>query len=48
MWERLLSLQNCVLSHINQMERHHWMIAAAVVVTVGAMCMRGFGSRTNY
>jgi hypothetical protein len=34
--------------HVNQLDRTHWVWISAVVAVVGFLCMRGFGSRTNY
>jgi hypothetical protein len=33
---------------INQMTTTQWFMALVVVAVVGFMCMRGFGSRSNY
>ena len=32
----------------SQLDRHHWVILSVVVFVVGLVCMRGFGSRSNY
>ena len=31
-----------------QLDRQHWVILSVVVFVVGLVCMRGFGSRSNY
>ena len=33
---------------VNQMEVRHWMFVGVGVVLLGALCLRGFGSRANY
>jgi hypothetical protein len=32
----------------NSLERQHWILISVVVLGVGLVCLRGFGSRTNY
>jgi len=34
--------------HANSLDRQHWVLLSVVVLGVGLVCMRGFGSRTNY
>jgi hypothetical protein len=29
-------------------DRQHWVLLSVVVLVMGLICMRGFGSRTNY
>ena len=31
-----------------QLHREHWIALSVVVLILGLICMRGFGSRTNY
>jgi hypothetical protein len=31
-----------------QLDRQHWVILSVVVLVVGLICMRGFGSRNSY
>ena len=33
---------------IEHMDTQHWLLALLGVVVVGLICMRGFGSRSNY
>lgn len=33
---------------IMQMDRNHWFVAFGLLVLIGFLCMRGFGSRTSY
>jgi hypothetical protein len=37
-----------ITRHANSMDRQHWILLSVVVVGVGLVCLRGFGSRTNY
>jgi hypothetical protein len=32
----------------SQLDRQHWVILSVVVLVLGLVCMRGFGSRSNY
>jgi len=33
---------------IDQMTTTHWFLVLVIVVVIGCVCMRGFGSRSNY
>lgn len=33
---------------IDHMHTQHWLLALVVAVVIGALCMRGFGSRSTY
>jgi hypothetical protein len=35
-------------SYTSQLDRQHWLILSVIVLGIGMLCMRGFGSRTNY
>jgi len=37
-----------VTRHANSLDREHWVLLSVVVLGVGLVCLRGFGSRTNY
>jgi hypothetical protein len=39
--------QNCV-NYVNGFDRTHWLWLSVAVLIIGFICMRGFGSRTNY
>lgn len=30
------------------MEREHWIIAFVLALAIGAICLKGYGSRTSY
>jgi hypothetical protein len=36
------------LNLILKTDTHEWAIIGVVIVVIGAVCMRGFGSRTKY
>ncbi len=35
-------------SFVNSLGTSGWAVVAVVLVTVGVICMRGYGSRDNY
>ena len=37
-----------VMRHIEHMDSQEWMLVLFGVVIVGFICMRGFGSRSDY
>jgi hypothetical protein len=37
-----------VTNKVGEFDRNTWIIIAVFLVTTGFMCLRGFGSRTNY
>ncbi|MFH1921214.1 MAG: hypothetical protein ABIP48_15205 [Planctomycetota bacterium] len=37
-----------VMRFINHMDMQDWAVALVGVVIVGFVCLRGFGSRSNY
>lgn len=53
-WEGLEMLDyvyqaaNVATNHLNQFDRQHWLWISVAVLALGLLCMRGFGSRTNY
>jgi hypothetical protein len=44
MWKLYYSF----LRTVEGFDLQEWLIVFAVVVVAGALCLRGFGSRTNY
>ena len=32
----------------SQLDRQHWIILSVLVLVLGLVCMKGFGSRNNY
>lgn len=43
-WRYLDQLTN----YAGNLERQHWILLSVAVLVMGLICMRGFGSRTNY
>lgn len=41
-------IANEVVSFIEHMEPHHWVLVLAAVVVVGFVCLKSIGTRTNY
>jgi len=37
-----------VVAAADRLSTHQWMCLLAVVVAIGFVCLRGFGSRTKY
>lgn len=48
MWNQLVSLAHSALKQADTMNAQQWMAACAVLLAVGFLCLRGFGSRSNY
>ncbi|HEV2971539.1 MAG TPA: hypothetical protein VGY55_16300 [Pirellulales bacterium] len=36
------------LQWVNHLDRNAWLLVLCAAVVVGGMCLRGFGSRSNY
>jgi hypothetical protein len=39
---------NNAMRYINHFGTHEWMLLLLGALVLGAVCMRGFGSRSNY
>jgi len=37
-----------VLRYADRLEPQHWLFVLAAVIVVGLICLRGFGSRSQY
>jgi hypothetical protein len=37
-----------ITRHANNLDRQHWVLISVVVLGVGLLCLRGFGSRAHY
>ncbi len=48
MWSSFFEFQRWGMSHIYGLNRNEWLIVLVVVMLLGFICMRGFGSRKNY
>ena len=34
--------------YVERLDTHHWVLVFVAAVIVGVLCMRGFGSRSDY
>ena len=48
MWYYVIRLQNTVENVVLRMEMRDWAIAAAAMLVIGFICMRGLSGKTNY
>ena len=48
MVDRIWHYFDVVTRFATQLDRQQWVILSFVVLVVGMICLRGFGSRTNY
>ncbi|HEX5102481.1 MAG TPA: hypothetical protein VFV87_01635 [Pirellulaceae bacterium] len=39
---------NLVTRSASQLDRTHWVVISILVLVIGLICMRGFGSRNYY
>ena len=39
---------NGVMQFVNHLDRNGWIVVLFSVVLVGSICLRGYGSRSNY
>jgi len=39
---------DAVVRSVSGLHREHWIAISVVVLLLGLVCMRGFGSRQNY
>jgi len=46
--ERAWELFQFTRQWVSRMETHHWTVVFVIVVGIGALCMRGLGSRKHY
>ena len=37
-----------ITRNANNLDRQHWVLISVVVLGVGLLCLRGFGSRSGY
>jgi hypothetical protein len=37
-----------IVHYVNRMGPNEWFVVLAVMIVVGVVCMRGFGSRSRY
>ncbi len=48
MWDYVSPYWKTLLRSVDRMDTSDWMVVFVVVVALGAVCMRGFGKRTNF
>lgn len=48
MVDKLWHYVDVITRSASQLDRQHWVILSVVVLIVGLVCMRGFGSRNYY
>jgi hypothetical protein len=48
MWEYFFGVGEFFTRNVLSLVRTQWMWLSAALVVLGFVCMRGFGSRTNY
>lgn len=48
MFQRLERYGDLLLQSVDRMDSQQWIIISVVAVVLGALLLRGFGSRTNY
>jgi len=48
MLEKVLQLVDHVTRQAAYLDRQQWIVLSVLVLLVGLVCMRGFGSRTNF
>jgi hypothetical protein len=48
MWYRLERVSSGIQHAVQNMDREQWMVISVVAVVLGAILLRGFGSRTDY
>jgi hypothetical protein len=39
---------NSIINTVNRMDMQQWTMVAVLVVVIGVICMRGYGSRKYY
>ena len=48
MLDKVFAYIDIVTRHAGQLDRIHWVIISVVVLGLGVVCMRGFGSQQSY
>jgi hypothetical protein len=48
MWNYLSSLYNQLMNYANRLSPQEWVIVLVITLVLGVLCLRGFGSRSNY
>jgi hypothetical protein len=45
---QIMNYVDAVTRSVGHLHREHWIAISVVVLVLGLICMRGFGSRNNY
>ena len=48
MWEYFFKFSSAIHRQLGDLSRTQWVMVLSVVLVIGFICMRGFGSRTKY
>ena len=48
MWSKLDMMADELRMAVERMDSNQWIGVSVVAMVLGALCLRGFGSRTNY
>lgn len=48
LWKGFWHYAHAAAEYPTTFDRRHWIVLSVVAVTLGCLCMRGFGSRKNY
>lgn len=48
MWYYLENTQSILFRFTDRLSLREWTVVFVAVIIAGAICLRGFGSRTNY
>ena len=48
MWDTIWGFGDTIMQHTGRLDRTQWLVVFVCIVVIGFVCMRGFGSRSNY
>lgn len=48
MWDYVFGIGELFNDYVGRLDRVQWFWVSIIILGLGFMCMRGFGSRTNY
>jgi hypothetical protein len=48
MWDTIWGFGDSVVQQTGRLDRTQWLFVFVGIVVIGFVCMRGFGSRSNY
>jgi hypothetical protein len=44
----MMNMLRQAMNYVNRMGPQEWVLLLAAMIVVGLICMRGYGSRSNY